>query len=448
MVMYLYQQYVILGNYSIYLSFIISHFHFIHSFSFYYYFILLIIIYFIRPGGVEKFDQDLYNNLTIVAYADQPHTTSNDMWKVFQPIFSRVNMVYRYIPVFRKYFHSIFTKLFNDGIIRWEMRSSFDTLYDETGQFKSKFDTIQIILDELEKWKQEDYEKRSIFSLGLVTQGFRASEPSVIIDDLITAYQLRDKFPNHIVGFDLVGQEDPGETLLYWSPYLINITNTMPKPEMTFFFHAGESNQLNVQENLVDAVYLNTTRIGHGFGIPEFPGLWPLISQKGILIEANPISNQVLGLIKDQRNHPVGDMLRHSIHNVLSNKIADIIHSNSNFNSNFNSEINQYSPHWEQILELHPNLKHYLQNRIGLPSLAVSINNDDPGMWGIDAIVSFDWYVAVVAWNLSLAGIKQLAIDSIVHSGASIEEKGKLLLAWFKSWDEWIDTVANMQSNN
>lgn len=226
---------------------------------------------------------------------------------------------------------------------------------------------------------------------------------------------------------------------------------------MPFFFHAGESNQLDVQVNLVDAVFLNTQRIGHGFGIPEFPGLWPLIAEKGILIEANPISNQVLGLIKDQRNHPVGDMLRHALHNVLSNQILSNITNNNKNNNNGNNgnsgnvdddsihEMNQYSPHWEKILLVNPNLQHFLKNRIGVPSLAVSINNDDPGMWGIDAITTYDWYVAVVAWNLSLGAIKQLVIDSIIHSGASVEMKAEMLLHWFKSWDTWIDTIASME---
>jgi adenosine deaminase len=153
--------------------------------------------------------------------------------------------------------------------------------------------------------------------------------------------------------------------------------------------------------------------------------LWPLIARQGVLIEANPISNQVLGLVVDQRNHPIGQMLRHALHNVLDSS----------------KNINQYSSHWDKLLSEHPYLTHFLKNRAGIPSLSVSISNDDPGFWDIDAIVSYDWYVAVLAWELSLSGIKQLAIDSIVHSGASVNAKAKMLIHWFEAWELWVEEI-------
>jgi adenosine deaminase len=72
------------------------------------------------------------------------------------------------------------------------------------------------------------------------------------------------------------------------------------------------------------------------------------------------------------------------------------------------------------------------------PSLAVSISNDDPGFWAIDAITSYDWYIAVLAWDLSLGAMKQLAMDSIVHSGLSREKRVELLLDWEHRWMSWI----------
>lgn len=77
----------------------------------------------------------------------------------------------------------------------------------------------------------------------------------------------------------------------------------------------------------------------------------------------------------------------------------------------------EWAPLWASLP------RSFLKDRVGIPSLAVSICNDDPGFWDIDALVSYDWYVAVLGWELSLSGIKQLAIDSIVHSGASVKAK-------------------------
>jgi adenosine deaminase CECR1 len=357
------------------------------------------------------------------------------MWAVFEPIFGRLSLVYTFEPFFRQYLRLMFTKLLDDGIIRWEMRTSLSPVYDETGRYGTQEEVLDIILEELEQWKVKDPASRNIFSIGIILQGMRGTSDAAVTDALLSAYSLREAYPELLIGFDLVGHEDPGKTLLYWAPLLLNITDSMrPLPPMPFFFHAGESNRIDVQVNLVDAVLLDTLRIGHGFGVPEFPSIWPQIASRGVLIEANPISNQVLELVMDQRNHPIGQMLRHALHNVLSRPSAS--------RSDSDKEVNQFSAHWNELLAHHPTLAHLLQNRVGVPSLAVSINNDDPGFWEIDALVSYDWYIAVLAWDLSLGGVKQIALDSIVHSAASTETKARMILHWFQAWDTWTEAVA------
>eukprot|EP00122_Pirum_gemmata_P001314 Pgem_evm1s1174 len=41
--------------------------------------------------------------------------------------------------------------------------------------------------------------------------------------------------------------------------------------------------------------------------------------------------------------------------------------------------------------------------------------------------VNYDWFQAILSWNLSLGDIKKIALDSIMHSFASDAEKTKLL---------------------
>lgn len=48
-----------------------------------------------------------------------------------------------------------------------------------------------------------------------------------------------------------------------------------------------------VDDNLIDAILLNTTRIGHGYALPKHPEVKRLVMQNKIAIEINPISNQV-----------------------------------------------------------------------------------------------------------------------------------------------------------
>lgn len=76
-----------------------------------------------------------------------------------------------------------------------------------------------------------------------------------------TYKKVKTAYPDFIIGFDLVGQEDKGYTLLNFAEKLQALGKEAP-----FFFHAGETNWYghSTDENLVDAVLLNTKRIGHG----------------------------------------------------------------------------------------------------------------------------------------------------------------------------------------
>ena len=96
-----------------------------------------------------------------------------------------------------------------------------------------------------------------------------------------------------IAGFDIVGQEDLGPPLKSFLENLL--ANLAANPTMKYFFHAGETNWYgaDVDENLIDAVLLNATRIGHGYALTKHPSVWKIAQTKRIPIEVCPISNQV-----------------------------------------------------------------------------------------------------------------------------------------------------------
>ena len=52
----------------------------------------------------------------------------------------------------------------------------------------------------------------------------------------------------------------------------------------------------------------------------------------------------------------------------------------------------------------------------GIP---VSISSDDPGFFGYDG-VTLDFVYAFMAWDLNLAEIKKMQIDSIKHSTLNV----------------------------
>ena len=82
-----------------------------------------------------------------------------------------------------------------------------------------------------------------------------------------TFKDLRHVHPDMVVGFDLVGQEDKGRPLRDFVEELRILGQ-----ETQFFFHAGETNWngQKTDENLLDAVLLNTKRIGHGYDVKQF----------------------------------------------------------------------------------------------------------------------------------------------------------------------------------
>lgn len=103
--------------------------------------------------------------------------------------------------------------------------------------------------------------------------------------------------------------------------------------------------------NLIDAILLNTTRIGHGYALLKHPILWNVVRKLDIAIEVSPISNQVLHLVLDLRNHPGGFFMSENI--------------------------------------------------------PIVITNDDPGFWGAKGL-SYDFYYAIMSLAANYAGLETL----------------------------------------
>ena len=212
-------------------------------------------------------------------------------------------------------------------------------------------------------------------------------------------------YPDYVVGYDIYGEEDTGyQTLAFYQQFL----QAKEKfPELEYYFHAGESKwfandninstEYNISDNsitygrkslslpynnnLYDAYLLGCKRIGHGISLIKTPGMIKLFKEKDICFEINPISNQLLQYVDDQRNHPA-----------------------------------------KTFLEL------------GLP---VVLSPDDPGIFGYVG-VSYDFWIACMAWNLDLRGLKQLALNSIRYASLNAKERAELLRHFELEWGRFI----------
>lgn len=141
----------------------------------------------------------------------------------------------------------------------------------------------------------------NFLGIKIIVTAPRNADNSSIESRMQKFVELHKKFPNFIIGFDLVGQEDTGNPL---SAYVLKLKEI--SQDGRFYFHAGETKGFNTDAdiNLIDAILMNSKRIGHGFSLFKHPVLWAAFKERDIAIEVCPLSNQILHLVHDLRNHP------------------------------------------------------------------------------------------------------------------------------------------------
>lgn len=203
----------------------------------------------------------------------------------------------------------------------------------------------------------------------------------------------------------MVGKEDDSNSLYNF----LDVFKESSK-NSKYFFHAGETSKFskhvqNIKQissilfyftdlygastdlNLLDAILLNTTRIGNGFALAKHPVILNTVIKRDIAVEVCPISNQMFRLISDLRNHP-GSVF-----------------------------ISQNVP--------------------------IVIGNDYPGFWNAKGL-SYDFYYAIMSLapnNAGLKTLKQLVWNSITYSMLEQEEKENALAQLQSKWDKFIDDV-------
>jgi adenosine deaminase CECR1 len=90
--------------------------------------------------------------------------------------------------------------------------------------------------------------------------------------------------------------------------------------DIPFLFHAGETLDSggSTDENLIDAILLDSKRIGHGFALPKHPLAMRMIKERGIALEVCPISNEVLHLCPTIRGHTLPILLANNVHCTIN----------------------------------------------------------------------------------------------------------------------------------
>lgn len=128
------------------------------------------------------------------------------------------------------------------------------------------------------------------------------------------------------------------------------------------------------------------------YALTKHPLLWDMVKQLGIAVEICPISNQVLGLVNDIRNHPAASLFAS-----------------------------------------------------GSP---VVVSNDDPALWGTRGL-SYDFYEAfmgMMSARSDLRSLKKLALNSLTYSGLNSSQKQDAITRWQAKWDAFVEKLAESSS--
>ena len=222
------------------------------------------------------------------------------------------------------------------------------------------------------------------FDIKFIPVSGRSATRERLAQILSTVVDLREKDPARIKGFDLVEEEDRQNTTFFYIEEILAARREAGRRGITLplYLHSGESNWAE-NENLYDAVLLGASRIGHGVALFKHPLLMEMVKSRGIAIEVCPTSNQILGFVADLRNHPAVNYINSGLAVVLS------------------------------------------------PDDAAIMRNS----------ISHDFYVAFMAWGLDLRGLKQLALNSLLHSAMDAGEKKRAIATWERRWTEFIRWV-------
>lgn len=331
-------------------------------------------------GNVEKFDANLRKYFTIVLEnPNEVYTDVNKVWTSFANYFITTGPMFSYKKVWEQYFYDTLKAFREDGVMYIEMRSILPPLYDLEGNVYDSVATAESYKKVVDRFLL-DYP--DFYGVKLIYAPHRLVDRKTVKDYIKIAKEIKRRFPDFFAGFDLVGQEDLGFPT---KEFLHELAEA--KGDLDFFFHAGETNWngMSSDENLIDAIALGTKRIGHGFALFKHPYLIKEIVKRDIAIEVNVISNHVLKLVDDVRNHPLAWFLAQ-----------------------------------------------------GLP---VVLSSDDPGTWEAEPI-THDFYVAFVAVaskHADLRVLKKLALNSLYYS--SVKDKDKIVHDFEIRWTKFIDSV-------
>lgn len=269
----------------------------------------------------------------MVVTADRKHQTHNGAWACFNQGTRAFKGLVGYESVYRWYIGEAIQSMIDDKVMYAELRPMLmdKTIPSDDGKAQLDHkDQMNIICEEVRKKKKELSDKgqkdKFPFGLKIIYCTPRSIPKDRMETELADCIRLKQQFPDLICGFDLVGAEDRPNCINYYAELLLAFTETCKalNIEIPFMFHAGETlldtggSHHPENSNLYDSLLLHAKRIGHGYALLKHPTLIEKYKEANISLELCPISNELLQLCGNAREHPFPQLLAAGLHCTLN----------------------------------------------------------------------------------------------------------------------------------
>ncbi|VDB96742.1 unnamed protein product [Peniophora sp. CBMAI 1063] len=344
-------------------------------------------------GGPEGFDKWILDTQMVnPGEAYGTHNSIREIWIKFIQTFGVTSGIFRFRPLFRRYFRQVLLDSIEDGISYVEFRMNFQLKFmygedcEENVPHREWIRDIEAIGKEVKAEFDAAGRGDEFFGIKIIYSVVRLLLPQELEWYTADVLALKKEFPDIIAGFDLVGDENVLRPLKYYLPQLLKLKADAKEAglDLPLILHAGETltDGGEPDENMYDAILLGAPRIGHGYSLVKHPKLMEICRERGIAIEVCPISNEILRLCSSMPAHPLPILLNN-----------------------------------------------------GIP---VSLNSDDPAVFNSMGM-SYDFYQVIVSSEISgLSTLAQLALDSLQYSVLPDEQKKQAIAAWERRFAKFV----------
>lgn len=304
-------------------------------------------------------------------------------WNELMNINTRLGAFMSHQPANFDYLVDALEGMVDDGIDYVEMRVMLGEVRNLEGRVWRDDEFIQqfvAIRDHVQKSHPD-------FDLKIIVSDYRGKPSAEVEKSIDWVFEMRRRFPDFVVGFDLVGQEtSQNQTIgLIQAWEYAARQESVHQVDFPLFLHDGETGWVD-NSDVLDAFLLGSRRIGHGLNLYAYPHVEKLLTVKDVALEVCPISNQELGYVSDLRIHPASGYVRRGVPCVLA--------------------------------------------------------SDDPLVFGNHGL-SYDFWVAWMAWSLKLSELRTLAYNSLKYSSMNTDEKSRAIDRWESKWQQFVVAVAD-----